>query len=237
MIATHATTILVHGGCHGAWCWQEVVAGLALRDVNAHAFDMPGCGDDETPRAGITLADQVAAVIAQVDAAPPGPVRLVGHSIAGWLLPSVARARSDRVVEMVFLAAAVLDRGKRGIDVTPLDRRASYFEMAAASQDNSLMVTFDAARDRFFGHLDQARARWAYAQLTPQPFEPYLGAVSIGVADVDTPRRYLAADDDRTFPMGVANGFAATAGVPLEILPGDHCLMLSAPSVVVDALT
>ena len=46
-------------------------------------------------------------------------------------------------------------------------------------------------------------------------------------------RRYLAADDDLTFPLDVASGFAASAGATLELLPGDHCLMLSAPSVVV----
>ena len=53
---------------------------------------------------------------------------------------------------------------------------------------------------------------------------------------VDWNEAGLAADDDLTFPLDVARGLAASAGVTLELLPGDHCLMLSAPSVVVGAL-
>ena len=58
--------------------------------------------------------DQISAVVAQVDAVPDGPVRLVGHSIGGWLLAPVASARPDRIVEIVFLAASALTRDECG---------------------------------------------------------------------------------------------------------------------------
>ncbi len=234
---TSETALLVHGGCHGAWCWDAVVAGLADRGIHAVAFDLPGCGNDVTPRATVTLADQISAVVTRIDAIPEGPVRLVGHSIAGWVLPSSATARPGRVRELVFLAASVLNRGERGIDITPVERRRGYYDLAAESGDNTLMVSFEAAWDRFFNHLDERAAREAYARLTPQPFQPYLDPAAVGIEDVATPRRYLAAGDDRTYPGNATAEFAGKAGVEREVLPGDHCLMLSAPDTVVAALT
>ncbi|WP_370270531.1 alpha/beta fold hydrolase, partial [Nioella sp.] len=36
--------ILVHGACHGAWCWQKVVPALEARGHSVRAIDMPGRG-------------------------------------------------------------------------------------------------------------------------------------------------------------------------------------------------
>ena len=230
-----AHLLLVHGGCHGAWCWDEVLRGLRGAGVTASAFDLPGCGADHTPRAGITLDDTVTALLARIDALPAGPVRVVGHSIAGWLLPYAA-ARRDRVVEMVFVAAVTLARGERGIDMIPADRRPGYFDMAAASPDNSLMPPFEDLWQRFFPHLDGAAAREAYARLTPQAFGPYLGRATVGIEEVATPRRYLAPTEDLNFPPDVTGGFAAKAGVVPEPVEGDHCVMLTNPAQLVEAL-
>jgi pimeloyl-ACP methyl ester carboxylesterase len=174
--------------------------------------------------------------VAAVDRMGESPVRLVGHSIAGMLLPAVVTARPHRVVELVYLAAICLHRGERGIDTIPQDRRPSYFEMAAASSDNALLPDFASARVRFFTHLSENAARSAYERLTPQAFGVYLTPSPVGADEVDVAVRYLALDDDRNFSRADTDGFAATAGVPAETLPGDHCVMLSDPAVVVRAL-
>lgn len=229
--------MLVHGGSHGAWCWDAVIDGLAERGVSARAFDLPGSGGDRTPRARLTLDETARALVAQIDATPAGDVRIVGHSIAGWLLPIAAARRPNRVSELVFLAGVTLDSGQRGIDMIPKTRRASYYEMAAASDDNSLMPSFENARRRFFGHLGEEDARAAYQRLTPQAFGPYLDRATVGIGDVDTARRYLAMTDDITFPEEFTRSFAARAAVKPEVLPGDHCIMLSAPDVLAAALS
>ncbi len=230
------TWILIHGGCHGAWCWETVLDHLRGSGHRAIAFDLPGCGEDRTPRAEVGLDQQVTTAIAQVDAVDPGPVRLVGHSIAGWVLPAVAAARPARVTQLVFLAASVLSRGERGIDVTPPERRPRYFELAAESGENSLTVSFDEARTRFFNHLDDDRAAAAYRRLTPQPFKPYTDPAAVGIESVRVERRYLAVDDDRTYPPAATRRFAAKAGVSPEVIPGDHSVMLSAPESLTRAL-
>ena len=55
--------LLVHGAQHGAWCWDKTLERLRALGHEAHAIDLPGHGDDDTPRAEIRLACDRAVVI------------------------------------------------------------------------------------------------------------------------------------------------------------------------------
>lgn len=230
------TWILIHGGCHGEWCWDGVRQLMLEAGHRAVAFDMPGCGADRTPRGEVNLARQVARAVAQIDAVQAEQVHVVGHSIAGWVLPALVAARRPRISEVVYLAASVLDVGERGIDVTPAERRPGYYESAQAAPDFSVSVSLDVARDRFFNHLDDAHAQAAYDLLTPQPFQPYLDPAEVGPVVSGVSARYIAMDDDRTYPDQATAEFAAKVGAQRVVIPGDHCVMLSAPDVLTRAL-
>lgn len=232
----HRTLVLVHGGSHGQWCWEQVQAGLSSRGRSSAALDLPGCGQDATPRSTVDLSDEVEAIVSLIDRLPGGPVTLVGHSIGGMPLPAVAHARPDRVDSLVFVAAVVLRRGERGLDMIPADRRPSYRLMAEASGENSLLPDFDETYRRFFPSLPVATAREVYARLTPQPFGPYCEPASVGIDDVHVPRAYVLIDDDVTFPPDVAGAFAERADVVPIRVAGDHCLMLTNPNALVDVL-
>ena len=54
-----ATFVLVHGACHGGWCWEKVGPILQAHGHTAYAPDLPGLGKDHTPPALVTLADNV----------------------------------------------------------------------------------------------------------------------------------------------------------------------------------
>lgn len=230
------TLLLVHGGSHGAWCWEAVAPLLQSRGHEVAVLDLPGCGSDPTPRADLSLDDSVDAIVAAVDRIPAGPVVLVGHSIGGMPLPGVAAARPDRVAGIVFVAAVVLMRGERGIDQIPEDRRPSYLTMAEASGENSLLPGFADAWRRFFPSLADDEARMVYSRLTPQPLGPYLQPATTGIEDVDCPRAFILMEQDVTFPAAVAEAFAAKAGVTPVRVTGDHCLMLTDPRELATAL-
>ncbi|WIM93322.1 alpha/beta hydrolase [Actinoplanes oblitus] len=75
--------------------WTEVIAGLDARGREAVPVHLP------TGREA-TLADQLAAVLAAVDAAP-GPVTVVGHSAACGLAWLAADARPGRVARVAMI--------------------------------------------------------------------------------------------------------------------------------------
>ena len=79
--------ILVHGACHGAWCWRDVIPGLEARGHRVRALDMPGRGVPDDA-GDLTLADQADTILAALD----GPAVLVGHSAGGLSISAAAQA-------------------------------------------------------------------------------------------------------------------------------------------------
>lgn len=82
-----AALLLVHGSCHGAWCWREVIPALEALGHAARAIDLPAHGEDRTPAAAATLDGYAGAILAAIGA----PVTLVAHSAAGY--PATPDAR------------------------------------------------------------------------------------------------------------------------------------------------
>jgi pimeloyl-ACP methyl ester carboxylesterase len=220
--------VLIHGGAHGAWCWDGVRGHLAERGIASTSHDLPGSGADATPRNEVTLTSYIAATNKVVDAIDDEIV-LVGHSLAGMTMPAVAAAQPAKVRRMIFLAALLTRTGEFGIGAIPEDRRASYYALAASSSDNSLLPDFPTARERFFASLPEAAARACYNKLTPQPFGPDLQPQPVGIDATAVPRDYILLQQDMTFPPLHARKFAALAGVDPVVRVGDHCWMLTAP--------
>ena len=88
----------------GLWldgsAWDTVVPELEALGHRGIPVTLPGQGDGT---ASATLDDQVAAVLAAVDASPERRVVVVGHSAACSLAWAAADARPDRVAKVVLI--------------------------------------------------------------------------------------------------------------------------------------
>ncbi|MFC7490614.1 MULTISPECIES: alpha/beta fold hydrolase [unclassified Knoellia] len=91
--------VLIGGLWLDGTAWDAVVPELTRLGHTPVAVTLPGQG---TGDASATLEDQVAAVIAAVDAAPEGAV-VVGHSAACSLAWLAADARPEKVASVVFI--------------------------------------------------------------------------------------------------------------------------------------
>ncbi len=69
-------------------------------------FDYAGCGESPGDFEDQTLASWRDDALGMIDTVVEGPVVLVGSSMGGWLMLLVARARPERVIGMVGIAAA-----------------------------------------------------------------------------------------------------------------------------------
>ena len=108
----------------GAWLdgssWDAVVPLLEAEGHRVQALTLPGMEGKDADRSGVRLADQVAAVVAAIDACP-GPVLLVGHSIGSGIAHQALDARPDRVARIVHVGGFPSADGEALL--TGLDRR------------------------------------------------------------------------------------------------------------------
>jgi pimeloyl-ACP methyl ester carboxylesterase len=100
----------------GLWlegsAWDEVAAALTDLGHRPVPLTLPGQGDGS---ASAALEDQVAAVVAAVDAASGRPM-VVGHSAASSLAWLAADARPQRVAKVVFIGGFPTSDGKQYAD-------------------------------------------------------------------------------------------------------------------------
>lgn len=114
-----AHVILVPGFWLGAWAWDDVLAHLRQRGVDAVALTLPGLEPDHPDRGAVGLEDHARAVEAAITAAPGGaPVVLVAHSGAAVPATVALDRHVDRVTHAVWVdTAPVVDGFAMAADV------------------------------------------------------------------------------------------------------------------------
>jgi pimeloyl-ACP methyl ester carboxylesterase len=220
--------LLLHGACHGGWCWDAVASILRSAGHQTTAPDFP-CED---LAAGLSESADVA--VASLRGA--ADVVVVGHSLGALVAPLVA----DRVPvrRMVMLA---------GIVGAP---RASLESLAAEDADRDLPLT-DAdletdAEGRFRFSRTGAR-RVLYHDCSPEAADAatarlrFQRSMWTEVADFDAWPEVetvsITCADDRLVNPSWSNRVARERlGVePLE-LPGGHSPFLARPAALAEVL-
>ncbi len=107
----------------GSVVWDEVAEALGGRGHRSVPITLPGQGDGNT---SATLADQVAAVLADVDAAA-GRVMVVGHSAACSLAWLAADSRPDKITKVALIGGFPSPDGELYADFFPTRDGAMAF--------------------------------------------------------------------------------------------------------------
>ncbi|MBO0690864.1 MAG: alpha/beta fold hydrolase, partial [Candidatus Dormibacteraeota bacterium] len=194
-----APFVLVHGGWHGAWCWDRLRPWLSAAGARVVAPDLPGHGEDRTPLARLTPTSSVERV-ADAVRAEDAPVVLVGHSSGGMLVSAVGDLLPERIAALVYVSAFLLPAG-----VTP---PAVMRDDGESLLPSSLVVDGDGrtaslrredARQVFYADCDDEVANWALDRLQPEP--RVVGTPPTGQAStspfLDLPRFYVECTKDR----------------------------------------
>jgi pimeloyl-ACP methyl ester carboxylesterase len=104
---TQPTFALLHGGGQGSWVWDDVVQRLEAAGARILALDVPGCGTKRGRDVSALTADQVAAeLVEDCRAAGLTEVVLVGHSLAGSILPRMARLAPELIARLIYVTCS-----------------------------------------------------------------------------------------------------------------------------------
>ena len=233
------TFVLVHGSWQGAWSWDGVRDHLRAHGHRVIAPALPGRGGVGEDRSWIGHDDNVAAVLAAIDADGAGPVVLAGHSLGGVTISQVADQRPDRVARLIYCAAFVLDDGESAADVMPEQMRAAITELSTTRPDRAIPMPWDFWRQNFIQTASEQLARESHERLVPDPYRPVFEPVKLRrPVHRELPASFVAFTQDKTMPPGFWQpGMSGrlNEGAVIEI-DGDHQMLLSAPGPLADAL-
>lgn len=225
-----ARFLLIHGSCHGAWCWREVIAALAALGHEAKAIDLPAHGADPTPAAAATLDLYAEAILAAIDE----PVTLVGHSAGGYPITLAAERAPEKITRLVYLCAYVPAPGLSMIEM----RRAGPSQPLAgavhADPDGiSYRIDPEKARATFFHDCSEAARADTMPRLCPEPIAPQSTALPPLHHWPKVEKHYIRCVDDHAIPPDYQT--TMSAGFPaahVSALPTGHSPFLSAPALL-----
>ena len=192
-----ADFLLIHGSCHGAWCWRDLIPALRARGHSARAIDLPGSGDDPTPLADVTLDRCRDAVLA---ASTPNSI-VVGHSWGGYPISAAAEADPDAMRALVYLCAYVPVSGLSMVDMRKNGPRQT---LANAVLRDPQGIAYTIAPDRvpglFYQDCPPEAVAYAARHLRPQAILPQATPLTVGPNLARLPRAYIRCASDQTIP-------------------------------------
>jgi pimeloyl-ACP methyl ester carboxylesterase len=230
-----ADILLIHGSCHGAWCWGPVIPALARLGHHARAIDLPAHGDDPTPAAAATLDAYATAILSAIDR----PVILVGHSMAGFPVTLAAeRAPPSMIRALVYVCAYVPAPDQ---SLASMRKAGPSQPLAAAIRvaPDRLTFGFDPAMvaDRFYHDCPPATLALASRRLCPEPVAPQETRLPACPRAGALPRHYIRCTEDRAIPPAyqatMAAGFAPGH---VTTLPTSHSPFFAAPEALAQRL-
>ncbi|XP_039001096.1 methylesterase 10-like [Hibiscus syriacus] len=99
--------VLVHGACHGAWCWYKVITQLKSMGHKVTALDMAGSGVHRKQvheiHSFVDYFEPLMSFMASLQ--PDERVILVGHSLGGYSISAAMERFHDKVAVAVFATA------------------------------------------------------------------------------------------------------------------------------------
>jgi pimeloyl-ACP methyl ester carboxylesterase len=232
------TFVLVHGSWMGAWCWDDVAAGLRAKGETVVTVELPAHGADTTPLPGATLDAYVAKVGAAVDAAE-GPVILVGHSMAGMVVTQVAENKTDKIAKLVYLAAYLPKDGQTLFDLAMTDADShSGMNVVLDMTDGLAKIPSDDLQDDFLADGSPAELATLQAHYRDEPLAPFVTPVHTTVANWGRlPKVYVYTKEDHAVSYTLQQRM--TAGVTFvstATLDTSHAPFLSQPALVTSTL-
>ncbi|KAK6258475.1 Alpha/beta hydrolase fold-1 - like 9 [Theobroma cacao] len=246
--------ILVHGACHGAWCWYKLKPRLESAGHRVTAIDLAASGINMNAIQSVHTMNEYTKPLLEILASlPPGEkVILVGHSLGGLNLALAMDKFPEKISAGVFLTAFMPDTAHQPSFVleqywkrTPAEAWLDTEFAPYGRPEQSLM-------SMFFG---PKFLTYKLYQLSPvedlELAKALIRPGSLFVSDLSkadklsnerygcVPRVYIVCNEDKGIPEKFQRWMIENFEVNdvMEIKDADHMAMFSKPQELCDCLS
>jgi pimeloyl-ACP methyl ester carboxylesterase len=225
--------VLIHGGAHGAWCWDKV---LPLLEHEVCVVDLPGRPNRPAALAELTLDDFADSVVADVNAAGLHRVVLVGHSMAGLTVPGVMDRLGERVVGVVLVSCLVPEPGGAAIDLVPQPLRGYLRRRFARAIDDpadpGLTIPRRLAKRLFYNDISASAARPYLDRLCADAPRVFFEPATLPMARPGVPITWVRLARDKAVTPRTQDRLIARLGADVREIDSGHSPMINHPAEV-----
>lgn len=230
-----ADFLLIHGSCHGAWCWRDLIPALEATGHTARAIDLPSHGSDPTPIPEVTLDGCRDAILS---ASSPDTI-LVGHSWGGYPISAAAEANPNAMRALIYLSAYV---PHDGLSMSEMRQRgpAQTIGNAVDKSNDGLSYTVrpDCVQALFYHDCAPEITPYALARLCPQPFLPQDTPLPLADRFEKVSKAYIRSTEDRTIPTEFQEKMSDCVPAHLRhTIDSSHSSFFSQPHRLAEILT
>jgi pimeloyl-ACP methyl ester carboxylesterase len=228
-----STFVLVHGSWHDGSAWNAVIQHLEAKGHRAFAPTIAGHGKGANKN--VNHAQCTQSIVDYIIDKDLTDIILLGHSFGGTIIAKVAEVIGDRLRRLIFFDAFVLNDGESLKDNIPPNSQAVFDALATESEDNTMTMPFEIWREAFINDADLELAKSSYAQLSPEPYQPFIDKLDLKqFYSLPIPKSYLYCTEDTALPQGEWGWhpkMSSRLGLfRLVQMPGSHEVIFSNPS-------
>jgi pimeloyl-ACP methyl ester carboxylesterase len=227
-----STFVLVHGAWHDGSAWQAAIKHLEAKGHQAFAPTIAGHGKGVNKN--VNHAQCTQSIVDYIVGKDLTDIVLLGHSFGGTIIAKVAEAIPDRIRRLIFFAAPILNDGESLRDNLPPDTQTLFDQLVRESDDHTLMLPFEMWREAFIKDADLDLARLSYAQLSPEPSQPFIDKLDLKqFYSLSIPKSYLYCTEDSATPQDEREWHSKLSSRLGQFrfvqMPGSHEVMFSNP--------
>jgi pimeloyl-ACP methyl ester carboxylesterase len=228
------TYVLVHGAWQAPYVWDSVKADLSTDGNKVIVVELPGHGADTTPPHLLSLEVYRDKVIEAMQAADSNVI-LVGHSLGGMVITSVAEKIPSKISKLVYIGAFIPASGQALTDLASTDADSKLGPLLVPSADQ---LTLDVKRDSLTYLFindgnDQVKQR-VIDHYRPEPAIPFTGKVTLTKEHFGSvPKVYIKTLQDIVISPALQDRMIAGAEIQtVENINTSHSPFLSKPHEV-----
>ena len=203
--------LLVHGSCHGAWCFEKLLKELKNKGHSAEAVDLPGHGYNKIPIKEVTLEKYSSKILKSLSS----PTIILGHSMGGYPITLVAETDPNYIKHLVYLTAFVPEDGK---SLSQMRKKEDQFPLTSVIKktEDGLGFYIPAKYQKgiFYNDCSKQDINLASENLCVQAIKPQNTPIKLGVNFKNIPKSFISCLDDRTIPIELQKKLAVS--IPKE---------------------
>jgi len=234
----------LHGGGQGSWVWNETIAALQMQSGDTPrkilALDIPGCG---TKRGrvldNVAPNDVVCELIVDLERAEMRNIVLVGHSLAGNVLPAMAELRPDLFRRLIYVACSIPLPGQTPMQMMGRGLHGSASDQVGWPVDPAITSLRDRYEIMFCNDMDE-KQRAAFLGCLENDEWPrsFFSATNFVFNNIEmVPATYVLCLQDRSLPVVWQETFAARLQANRVVrIDAGHQAMITRPHVLAKML-